>query len=299
MKLFYSHDYIAMRHAISATRKAAWVAESLMSAPLDGVTLRVPQPVQKEWLERVHAPDYVQAIQTGRPRALAESSTFPWDEGTWISELVIVGGMVEAVNAALQEGVAGSLSAGFHHARHECGSSFCTFNGLAVAAFVAFEFGIERILHIDVDAHCGGGTYSILSTTPGYRQMDVSLFPTDKYEPNPPSTLDLVSTTEDYLPTIRRRLDELQSTVSDYQLCIYFAGMDPHEGSAYGGLPGIDASMLHEREAMVFDWLAANSIPVAFSLGGGYVGPGLDRDGLVSLHRTTIQAAVRCQRLNK
>lgn len=294
MKVFYSPDYAAMRYAVSATRKAAWIAESLETAPIDGVVLESPTPASRDSIERVHAPAYVQAVQTGRPKALAQSSTFPWDKGTWIAASARSGGMIAAVRSALTEGAAGNLVPGDHHACHEQGRLYCTFNEVALAATEAADAGVERILHIDVDAHCGGGTYSLLSSRPGYRQMDISLFPTDRYQPQAPSTLDMVERAEDYLPTIHRRLAELESVAKDFQLCLYFAGMDPHEGSAYGGLPGIDFSMLQAREEMIFDWIKAKGMPVAFCLGGGYVGPTLDAAGLVSLHRMTIKAAVRC-----
>ena len=40
---------------------------------------------------------------------------------------------------------------------------------------------------------------------------------------------------------------------------------------------------------MVFSSMRRNNVPVAFGLGGGYLGPGLDQDELVNLHRTTIK----------
>jgi hypothetical protein len=41
----------------------------------------------------------------------------------------------------------------------------------------------------------------------------------------------------------------------------------------------------------VFEWCRQSGIPVAFVLAGGYVGPGLDEEGLVGLHRLTLDAA--------
>ena len=45
------------------------------------------------------------------------------------------------------------------------------------------------------------------------------------------------------------------------------------------------------RSALVFDWCRSRGTPVAFVLAGGYVGPRLDRETLVALHRQTIVAA--------
>ncbi len=42
---------------------------------------------------------------------------------------------------------------------------------------------------------------------------------------------------------------------------------------------------------MVFAWARDQRVPIAFVLAGGYLGPRLDRDGLVALHRLTVEAA--------
>lgn len=71
-------------------------------------------------------------------------------------------------------------------------------------------------------------------------------------------------------------------------LVIYNAGMDPHRLA--GGSQHIDTATLVERERAVFGWAAANDLPVAWVLAGGYT-VGTDMAGLVGLHRITIEAA--------
>ena len=56
---------------------------------------------------------------------------------------------VAAGLAALQSGVAGSLSSGLHHARRERGDGYCTFNGLAIAAGEALTAGAASVLYPD------------------------------------------------------------------------------------------------------------------------------------------------------
>ena len=72
---------------------------------------------------------------------------------------------------------------------------------------------------------------------------------------------------------------------------LYNAGMDPHERSPVGGLPGITRDVLAARERIVFQWCRDRGVPVAFVLAGGYLGPGLDERGLTDLHRLTVSAA--------
>ncbi|HJQ12999.1 MAG TPA: hypothetical protein VJ840_18350, partial [Gemmatimonadaceae bacterium] len=78
-----------------------------------------------------------------------------------------------------------------------------------------------------------------------------------------------------------------------FDLCIYNAGMDPHEDCSTGGLPGITTDVLAEREKIVFDWCAGRKLPIAFVLAGGYAGLKLDKASLVALHRLTLTEASR------
>jgi acetoin utilization deacetylase AcuC-like enzyme len=201
------------------------------------------------------------------------------------------GGVLAASSAALANGVAGALSSGLHHARRERGAGFCTFNGLALAALQALESGAKRILILDLDAHCGGGTHSLLGRNRAVRQLDVAVDAFDHYQPAGGNTLDMVESAAQYLPTIRRRLASLGA--EHFDLCLYNAGMDPHQFCPVGGLPGIGRAILARREAMVFSWCRARRLPVAFVLAGGYVSDRLDETALVDLHRLTLRAAVQ------
>jgi acetoin utilization deacetylase AcuC-like enzyme len=237
----------------------------------------------------VHAPDYVHAIETGNPSELARSQGFSWDEGLWPMVLASNGGVVAAATTALRHGVAGSLSSGLHHARHARGAGFCTFNGLVIAAREALAAGARSVLILDLDAHCGGGTASMIVDEPRIQQIDVSVDGFDSYPSSEQARLDIVSDGSEYLPTVRQRLADAER--HDFDLCLYNAGMDPCEECATGGLPGITRQVLADREGMVFKWCANRGLPVAFVLAGGYVGPHLDQGGLVELHRLTLSWA--------
>ena len=49
--------------------------------------------------------------------------------------------------------------------------------------------------------------------------------------------------------------------------------------------------MLKERENIVFSWAKAHNVPHAFVFAGGYLGPKLNEEALVQLHRKTIEQA--------
>lgn len=289
MRIFYGEGYLRAGHAFDTTRKAQWVAESLSATPIPGMELVEPEPASPADLRLVHDAHYIESVRTGEPRALAESQGFAWDAGLWEAVCASTGGVIATARAAMQDGVSGSLSSGLHHAKAGRGDGFCTFNGLALAAVKTLETGARQVAILDLDAHCGGGTYSLISSRPGVRQADVAVDPYDTYQPELPHTLTLVTDSRAYLGAVATALESLSD--ADYDLCLYNAGMDPHEGCDIGGLAGITREILAERERMVFAWCRERNVPVAFVLAGGYAGARLSRSDLVALHRLTLEQA--------
>ena len=250
-----------------------------------------PNPLTREQLLSVHNDMYVNAVQSGRPQQLAESQGFDWDHGLWPMVLASNGGAVAAALTALEEGVAGSLSSGLHHAKYASGSGFCTFNGLAISAKASLDAGAKSVLILDLDAHCGGGTASLIAGDERIRQCDISVDSFDRYMSSEQSQLEIIRSADDYLPAIRRALDEAITRWGNFDLCIYNAGMDPSELCSTGGLAGISKEILAERERMVFQWCREYKMPIAFVMAGGYIGSRLDISGLVDLHRLTLDSA--------
>lgn len=290
--VYYNPSYAAAAYAFPTTRKARWIAESLQAKPIPGIVLESPQSLTEDDLGAVHDRDYIRAVRTGVPRALAEAQGLGWDPGLWPMVLASNGGTVAAALRALQDGCAGSLSSGLHHARRERGCGYCTFNGLVLAAQAALVAGAKDVLILDLDAHCGGGTQALIAEDPHIWHVDVSVDAFDRYEPGGRTTLDIVASAADYLPTIAQRLREVQ--VQRFGLCIYNAGMDPHEDCPDGALSGIRDEHLREREELVFAWCQERGLPVAFVIAGGYVRPpGMDETRLVELHRLTLAAAAK------
>jgi acetoin utilization deacetylase AcuC-like enzyme len=170
----------------------------------------------------------------------------------------------------------------------------CTFNGLALAANAGLEAGAGDVLILDLDAHCGGGTYELVVDNSHTWHLDVSVNSFDGYRPKDRNYLEIVDDSSDYLPAIQRSLEKLGGF--RFGLCIYNAGMDPHEDCPIGNLPGINDSILQKREEMVFSWCRENRLPIAFVMAGGYIlQPRMNESRLVNLHRYTLEAAARYQ----
>ena len=293
MNVYYSPAYAGSAYAFETTRKSKWVADSLLESPIANITLCAPQPLTLEQVCLVHEPAYVSAIQTGSPLELAQSQGFSWDAGLWPMVLASNGGAVAAALDALRSGLAGSLSSGLHHAQRGAGLGYCTFNGLVIAAREALAAGAKSVLILDLDAHCGGGSASMIGDEPRIWQLDVSVDDYDSYESSAQIRLHMVRSSDDYLGEIEKQLREIALHWPHFDLCLYNAGMDPYEGCADGALAGITREMLATRERIVFDWCRQQSLPVAFSLAGGYIGEKLDQQGLIDLHRLTLSAAAR------
>jgi acetoin utilization deacetylase AcuC-like enzyme len=293
LKLFYDSDYTLSAHAFETTRKAAWIADSLEEYPLPRVLMKSPSPLRKSDLLEVHSAAYVTALETGEPRDLAQSQGLRWDESLFPMVLSTNGGVLAAAEAALRDGIAGSLSTGLHHARRSAGNGFCSINGLAIAANKAVHQGCKRVLILDLDAHCGGGTSECIANDPHVFQLDISVHPFDRYASGNNSRLVMIDQGVDYLTILEYELEALGDSGDHWDLCLYNAGMDPYEHCPHGGMEGVSKRLLWEREQMVFRWCSRKHIPVAVVIAGGYLGGRLERQDLIALHRMTIEAALQ------
>lgn len=269
--------------------KGGFVADSLVERPMPGVRVFEPVPMTREEFERVHDPAYVAAVIGGDPTHLAWSNGKGWDEWLFASVAISNGAVRDAVLEAYRtRRNSGALSSGLHHAKYERGDGYCTFNGLVAAALAALDAGARRVLILDVDAHCGGGTASLIDGVDGIEQLDISVFGFDSYRDVANSRL-VMATGSNYLEVIERELANVVDPGS-IDVVIFNAGMDPHEDAA--GVTGITTEVIAERERMVFAWAWANQVPVAFTLAGGYIREGgATMDELVDLHRLTIATA--------
>jgi acetoin utilization deacetylase AcuC-like enzyme len=303
MKVFYDDRYVGAEHSFDTTKKAELVAQAIEGMP--GVSLASPKEATAAELSMIHDPEYVRAVLTGQGRR-KQSAGFPWDPGYATATATSTGGVVEAALCALSHGVSGSLSSGLHHASEKSGAGFCTFNGLALAAKIAlgdrprgewprrlWRRRCRKVLILDLDAHCGGGTHDIIKDDPRIWHIDISVCSFDGYEGTDEERhhLHVVRNAEDYLPLLELELE--RAAEQDFDLVLYNAGMDPHEDCDIGGLYGITSDVIRLRERMVFDWARARNIPIAFVLAGGYTGRAMWDERLTALHQMTVAAATQ------
>lgn len=300
MFIYYNDNYVASPHGtITTTRKSMLIAEQVRGVAglqLADPAVTVPRGVVEQFVAKLHAKEYLDALRSGAPSELAGSSTLTWGPTTYDFALAHSHGVVAAIAAVLAgEKRAGTLSSGLHHARPDGGFGYCTLNGLAVGAAYAMTKG-RRVVIVDFDAHFGGGTFAHLENLNGSRgfaddggaktiQVDVSVSLFDSYTTEAPHHRELVacafSPDKQYLEAIERALVHAERVSGIDTVVIYNAGVDP-VNCAHFDEP---FATMKARDAMVSDWVGRR--PAIFTLAGGYT-TGFSMDDILRLHMATI-----------
>lgn len=302
MRLFHDPGFAApLGEHIMPISKFALVAEEIRARRPDWEILRPEALTEVDFL-RVHSPEYVQAVRTGEPRALAESQKFPWSPELFQSVLLTNGGVYAAAAEALKSGSSAALASGFHHAHRTRGEGFCTFNGLVIAAEkLRMERAANRIAVLDLDLHYGNGTALLAGDRPWLRAL--SVYGNDYWDnvpyrdvrtrhhedgPNHRSAPLIPSGASDrdvLLGTLDRELPWLLEGGSP-DLLLYQAGADPLRDDPYSPL-NLTHDDLLERDRLVFSFAKTHRIPIAWVLAGGYT---KDIRQVVQVHVNTADA---------
>ncbi len=277
LPIYWSSDYV-LDHGVETRTKSGPLARILASGEVPGTEIRSPLPATRDELLAIHDPKYLDQIING-------------DADLARSILASTGGVRDALDAIFVSGRAGSLSSGLHHAKRGRDEGFCYINGLALASLRAINFHkVKKIGVLDLDAHCGGGTFSMVGDNENVFIADVSCNGYDSWKPTSERHfLEIVGDVSDYLNAIKRSLTHL----AGIDALIYNAGMDPFEDCNTGGRQGITREVLAERERLVAQWCEDTQTPAMFVLAGGYGGKNLDLEGVARLHLPTIREFAR------
>jgi len=248
-----------------------------------------------DWITRVHDADYVERAVAGR---LDENEVrrlgFPWSSAMVDRARAAVYGTVMAAAAALEQGVAGNLAGGTHHAFRDHGEGYCMFNDLAVAiAVLRSEGAAQRPFIVDLDVHQGNGTAALFAEDPSvftFSAHGVGNYPARKEQ----STIDieLPDGCEDaaYLDTIERFLPRALAEHGP-DLVLYQAGVDALAEDRLGRL-SLTREGLARRDDLVFRAIEETGAPVVVALGGGYAQP---LEATVEAHANVWRAARRAR----
>ena len=252
-----------------------------------------PRPADWSDLLRVHSRPYLNALASGALGAQAERRMgLPWSERLVHRSRLAVQGTINAAFMALEDGVAGNLAGGTHHAFPDHGEGFCVLNDVAVAIRLLLRScWISRTLVIDLDVHQGNANAAIFAdndTVFTFSMHGAKNYPFRK----PPSSLDVPladATTDDaYLDTLRQYLPRVIEQARP-DLIFYLGGIDVMAHDRFGRL-ALTRSGLHARDRLVLETIRDSGCPVTLLLSGGYAAT---PDATADLHAIMYREAKR------
>ena len=257
--------------------KYARLRERLLSSlVLDPTDLLPSTPAAASDLARVHAPHYLEGLLSGTldPRIL-RAIGFPWSDALIRRSRASVTGTIAAARVALEDGIAGNLAGGTHHAFADRGAGFCVFNDIAVASRTLLDAGdVRRVLVLDLDVHQGDGTAALFADEPRVYTASIhgeKNFPFLKQRSDLDLALPDATGDDEYLaalePFLARALAESSPDIIFFQ-----AGVDALAVDRLGRL-GMTAAGMRRRDERVLGEARRRGIPIALTLGGGYADP--------------------------
>ena len=250
-----------------------------------------PEEAPLERLARVHAAEYLAKLESG---TLSDQEVrrlgVPWSPRLWRRSRLAAAGTLLAARAALEDGLAGNVAGGTHHAFADRGEGFCVLNDVAVAIRALQDAGeARRALVVDLDVHQGNGTAAIFEGDPDVFTLSLHgerNYPSRKMR----STLDVGlpdgTGDEAYLAALERALAAALSSFEP-DVVFYLAGVDPAAGDRYGRLALTDDG-LRRRDRHVVRELRGRGLPVVLLLAGGYAS---SAERTAELHANTFHEA--------
>ena len=185
----FAYDPFCLRHdpgRAHPERSARLVAtmERLEREPwFESLQSVAAEPCPAEWLESVHAPEYVaraeEVCRAGGP-FLDVPDVGVSHESFDVARIAAGAGIALADRL-----VAGDIDNGFslarppgHHAERALALGFCLFNNVAVLArYLQRRHGLERILILDWDVHHGNGTQHAFEEDPTVLYASLHQYP--------------------------------------------------------------------------------------------------------------------------
>jgi acetoin utilization deacetylase AcuC-like enzyme len=296
MNIYHNDKYNGTQVDFETFQKSRFIADAIRANLISPYDLQDPKTMlalAEVWVKNSITPEYYNALVTGKPEYLASSNGYLWDEVFMPMVNNSTAGIMQAVvDVVSGDSVSVSLSCGMHHAGPGMGNGYCTVNSLAIGAMFASREFNRKVTVLDLDAHCGGGTYKYILQERGFRrnninQVDVSVSPFDTYRPTSKKDyFEVVSSRghKSQLDKDRNYLNSVEKALSTYitdetDVVFYNAGVDIY--------PTISPEGVKAREEMVAQ--ALHGKPTVIVMAGGYG----TMEEIVPLHMATLNAFAR------
>lgn len=175
---FQNYDLGPM-HPLKPTRLK--VTYELMKAVglLDAQNVKTAQPraTTRDELLLFHQDDYIRLVKKMSEvgYGFLDMGDTPAFKGCYEASALAAGASLTAVDLVMsgKTSYAMNIAGGLHHAHPNRASGFCIFNDPAISiAYLKRNYGLERILYLDVDAHHGDGVMYGFYSDPGVLDID-------------------------------------------------------------------------------------------------------------------------------
>ena len=266
---------------------------------LEPEDLLQPEPLERETLELVHTPEYLDKLQSsGLSAAEQRLLGMPWSESLWHRSRLASGGTLLAARQALEWGLAGNLAGGTHHAFADHGEGFCVLNDVAIAVCqLRAERAVARAAVIDLDVHQGNGTAAIFEQIDDvftFSMHGERNYPAAKMRSNLDVPLADGTGDEEYLQQLQRHLPAVLDA-ADADIAFYLAGVDVAAGDRYGKL-ALSEEGIRLRDRYVIASVRGRNLPLVILLAGGYAA---SRARTAELHANAFREAVAYERTGR
>lgn len=276
MRVSYSPFYYAQipeKH-VFPMRKFALLKDLLIKNQIVAASeIMEPSPASESTLRLVHTSRYLDAILRGVIDKKEERKLgLPWTPSLAQRSCYAVQGTINAALMALEDGIAGNLAGGTHHAFPDSGEGFCVFNDVAVAIRLLLRsLWMRAALIFDCDVHQGNGSAHIFSDDGNVFTCSVHgqhNFPFRKEQSN--LDVGLFDKTGDieYLEIVELALERVGQEFRP-DIVFYLGGVDVLSTDRFGRL-SLSFDGLRQRDRLVIDFFTRQEIPLVLLLSGGY-----------------------------
>jgi acetoin utilization deacetylase AcuC-like enzyme len=255
-----------------------------------------PEPLDDETLGLVHTPGYLAKLASaGLSAAEQRRLGLPWSEALWQRSRLASAGTLLAARAALDQGLAGNLAGGTHHAFADHGEGFCVLNDVAIAIRkLQAEGAIERAASVDLDVHQGNGTAAIFDGDDAvftFSMHGERNYPLAKMRSNLDVPLEDGVGDAEYLDALLRHLPAVLDAANP-DIVFYLAGVDVAAGDRYGKL-ALTEEGIRQRDRCVIETVRSRGLPLSIVLAGGYAAT---RARTAELHAHVFRESVAYER---
>ena len=140
--------------------------------------LRSPVQATQAKIELFHSHDYVELVKrfSVSGEGFLDQGDTPVFKGMYEAAATVVGTTLAAIDDIMSGDCQRAFVpiAGLHHGRRDAAAGFCVFNDCGVAIeHLRQQYGLERILYVDIDAHHGDGVYYSFEADADLRIVDI------------------------------------------------------------------------------------------------------------------------------